>query len=325
MASHIVTLSEMGNVQPLSNPVLWHGSLLLVWLMQNVYGRVTTVMEPLPDPGEPVLFAMNHTHKFDFAQSKAALYNRAGVVTVSYTKTRAYQNRLQGAYINRSGNIPITSRGYLISADFAVLHDRAPEEEEYRMLRTHIDEGSDLPDTPTLRAVLSRPRDMLGKRFEPSRSTYRQAIEACYVEAMAACLSLSRQVVLAGHSLHIYPQGVFSTRLTPGRIGAVQLAAGLDIPIVPMGCSGMNAAFPFNSMVPHGGRVKLCFGEPYRINRPELDGFEPFVPVSERRLRPVLEEETGKLMHKINGLLDEHCTWGDAEGDGIKGVARFFD
>jgi 1-acyl-sn-glycerol-3-phosphate acyltransferase len=144
---------------------------------------------------------------------------------------------------------------------------------------------------------------------------------------MAVTISLARKVIDAGHCLHIYPEGLFSSRLSKGRTGTVQLAAALNIPIVPVGFSGMNEHFAKRRMVPHTkGVLTMRLGEPYRIQRAEFQDFSPFDSSEEARLQPVLEEETQSLMEKINVLLEPQCTWGeDLEGDGLKGIARFFE
>jgi len=62
------------------------------------------------------------------------------------------------------------------------------------------------------------------------------------------------------------------------------------------------------------------------VKRAELEGFKAFEPSEEDRLRDVLEDETQLLMQKINALLDPEYTWGEnLDGDGLQGVARFFD
>lgn len=324
---HIVDLREMGNLNPVANPLAWAFSSAVFWLVQNVYGGVRVEIEDFPELSSPVLFAMNHSHYFDFMQSRRAMFKQKGVLTTSFVKVRALQNRLEGTYIKSMGNIPTISRGYLISADFAQLHQRKLDEDEYRTLRNHINIGTPLPDAPQYKALQESPRDMLGLGFDPQVMTYREAIGACYSKAMATTIALARTVTAAGHSLHIYPEGLFSSRLSRGRIGAVQFALALDLPIVPVGFSGMNQCFPRKKMVPNKrGVLAMRFGEPYRIDRSRFQDFTPFSPEDEQRFQEPLKDETHQLMDRINTLLDEECSWGaDRDGDGFKGVARFFE
>jgi 1-acyl-sn-glycerol-3-phosphate acyltransferase len=323
---HIVQTRDVVAFNPVANPFVWQITLRLAQLIQNLWGGVRVEMENFPKLNGPVLFTMNHSHYFDFLQSRAALDHQKGVRTASFVKYRAFQNRVEGAYMRCMGNIPITSRGYLISADFAQVHGRKPNETEYRVLRDHVDGAGPLPDDPVFEALWVGDRDVLGLSFEPEKMHYREIIGACYSQAMATTLSQSRKVIAAGQSLHIYPEGLYSSRLSQGRIGAVQIAAGLGLPIVPVGFSGMNDLFHDRCIRPHkSGTLKMRFGAPFRIKRPELEDFTPFDCRDEEQLGPVLEEETHKLMCKINELLDPNCQWGeDLVGDGLKGIARFF-
>ena len=324
---HIVDLREMGNLNPIAHPLAWAFSSAVFWMVQNVYGGVKVEIEDFPEITTPVLFAMNHSHYFDFMQSRRAMFKQKGVLTTTFVKVRAFQNRLEGAYIKSMGNIPTISRGYLLSADFAELHQRKLDENEYRVLRSHINIGDPLPDGPVFRALQETPRDMLGFGFDPQKMTYREAVGSCYSQAMATTISLARKVTAAGHCMHIYPEGLFSSRLSRGRIGAVQFALALDLPIVPVGFSGMNQLFPRKKMVPcKRGVLAMRFGKPYRIDPARFKGFTPCSPDDELRFKDALEDETHQLMNRINALLDEECSWGtDRDGDGFTGVARFFE
>jgi 1-acyl-sn-glycerol-3-phosphate acyltransferase len=317
----------MARVRPVPNPVCWWLTAKLLSFIQNVFGGIRVDVAGPREFTEPVLFAMNHTHYFDFMQSRLALFRQCGLKTTSFVKPRAFQQRLAGAYVKTVGGIPIASRGYIISADFAQLHGRTLEEEEYRLLREHLNTGTPLPSSPVYDALQTVPREMLGATFDPAQGDYRGALSACYAKAMAVTIALAQEVVHAGHCLHIYPEGLYSSRLSKGRTGTVQLAAALNIPIVPVGFSGMNELFAGRRMMPHTkGVLTMRLGEPYRIQRAEFRDFTPFDSREEARLQPVLEEETQALMQKINDLVEPQCKWGDDRvGDGLKGVARFFE
>jgi 1-acyl-sn-glycerol-3-phosphate acyltransferase len=324
--AHIVQPRDVALFTPVANPIAWKITLRLSRLVQNFWNRFRVEIEDFPQLDGPVLFTMNHSHYYDFLWSRAAMDHQEGVRTVSFVKYRAFQNRLTGTYMRRMGNIPIISRGYLISADFAQVHGRKLSEAEYRVLRDHVNGAGPLPDEPVFQALLTGPREVFGISFEPDTMQYREIIGACYSDAMATTLSQARKILAVGHSLHIYPEGLYSTRLSQGRTGVIQIAAELGLPIVPVGFSGMNDLFHDKCIRAHkSGTLKLRFGTPFRLERPELENFTPFDFREEERLAPVLEEETHKLMGKINDLLDPSCQWGeDLVGDGVKGIARFF-
>lgn len=326
MSRHIVDLRAIERLDPVPNPLVWWLTGGGLWLLQNRRG-VRVELEGFERPDRPVLYAMNHSHYFDFMQSRRALWMQHRVQTSTFVKTRAFQNRVEGAYMKLMGNIPLVSRGYLISADHAELLGDKPDEATYRVLRDHLDHGTPLPDGEVFEALQTTPRPMLGAGFDPDACSYREALHACYAQAMGTTLDHARAAVERGTSLHIYPQGLFSTRLSQGRIGTVQIAHALGLEIVPIGFSGMNELFAKNQMVPStGGTLTMRFGAPYRVERDELDGFRPFHPDDESRLREVLEHETAALMERINELLDPAYTWGDDRvGDGLTGVQRFFE
>ncbi len=203
--AHIVDIREMKAVDPVSNPVVWWMTSKVFWFLQNIMGGVRVELVNFPKLTEPVIFAMNHCHYFDWTQSRLALYRQKGVKTSTFVKTRAFQNRLEGRLMKTVGNIPIASRGYLISADFARLFDRKLEEDEYRILRNHVDQGTPLPDSTIFQRLESEARDILGVHFDPEEMSYRDSQQSCYAQAMATTLAHAETVIQRGHSLHIYP------------------------------------------------------------------------------------------------------------------------
>lgn len=323
----IVGLRELEGLDPLPDRLTWWLTDKALWAMHELYGGVRVELEEVPELTAPVIFAMNHSHYYDFMPSRRALWTHLGIKTVSFVKARAYQHRLDSLFVTSIGNIPIVSRGYLICADFARVHGRKPGEDEYRRLREHIDHGAALPDEPIYRALQTRRRSMLDLPFDPAASSYRAGLERCYAAGMAGTLAHARRAVAAGVHLHIYPEGLYSTRLSRGRIGAVQFALALDLPIVPVGFCGMNELFAARAMVPRRpGVLRMRFGEPRRVASSAFPGFRPFVPSEERRLRGALERETEGLMVAINELLEPAYRWGEElDGDGLEGVGRFFD
>jgi len=272
-------------------------------------------------PDQPVLLAQNHTHRYDFLATRLALWRR-GVGIGAWVKPRTYQDRWMARFLTATGNIPVASRGWLISADVRATLGRRPTEDEYRALRSHLDQEAPLP--ASLRPLQNQPRDILGVPFDPTDQPWRVAMAALYRRLMALTLDHSRALMAAGWHLHIFPQGVYSSRLTPGRIGAVQAALALGVPIVPVGLSGMGSAFRHDRLWPVGGRLKLRFGEPIVLSRQGLVDFVPFDADSEQINRGALERETSLVMDRICELLEPGCRWDDdPRGDGLQGVGRF--
>lgn len=328
--AHIVDLHEMGRVNPLPVPPAWWATIRLGHLLICGLRGARIRMEGFPESIDgPVLFAMNHTHRYDFLPAKVALDLQRKIVTATVVKYRAFQHRGESLFMRKYGNIPISSRGYLISADFTRLHGRKPTEPEYRVMRDHVDGKGELPDAPPYRALQQTPRDLLGLPFSPSEGTWRQMILRCYEHAMEATVGLCRRAIDAGHSIHVYPEGLLSLRLGEGHIGTVEMAVALGVPIVPVGLSGMNVLYERCRLLPaRAGTLTMRFGRPYRIQRPELEAFRPFTAEHEVAFRPILEQETDRLMDAINDLLEPECRRGapgEDPGYLVTGIGRFFD
>ena len=150
-------------------------------------------------------------------------------------------------------------------------------------------------------------------------------IHHVYAASMGESLRLTREAVAAGANVQIYPEGTAASRLGPGRIGTVQFARALGLPIVPVGMSGCREAFAGSGLSLRGGTVTVRFGAAFW---PELGAlpsdFEPFSPGHEARHRPVLQAATDDLMARIDGLLDPAYRRLDGfAGDGTQGTRRF--
>ena len=175
-----------------------------------------------------------------------------------------------------------------------------------------------------MRRVLNTPRTVLGRPFDPTTETYGEMVNQVFGALARESISLARIALDRGSSLVIAPQGVFTSRLTKGRIGGVQFAAALGLPMIPVGVSGMLEAYPNQGLRSIGGTVHLRFGAPVDISLPT--DHIPFDKACEVRFAAQLESETQRVMEAINGLLEPAYQWDDnPEGDGIQGVARFMD
>ncbi len=281
---------------------------------------------PPPDPASPVIFAMNHTHEFDFLPVRHFFHAR-GHAMVTWIKTRAFQDRAMRVYLERTGNVPLTSRGYLVSADYRAVFGRKPTEDEYRLLRRHVDEAHPLPDEPAplWEALTRAPRMLLDTHFDPEKTSYRDATRNAYFDYMSATLACARRAMSAGQHMHIYPEGTYSSRLGPGRTGLVQAALALQLPIVLLGLSGMNRVFKRDLPLSRGGALGLRWSAPFRVD-PELvpPDFRAFHPDDEETHKVALQAETDRIMDRLDALLDEDCRRHEGfAGDGKRGLARF--
>ena len=321
--SRPMTLQTLRNRNPVARKWAIGGMAMVLGLGLSIPGRrVRFVVENFGAvPEEPVLFALNHTHFVDWIAMRWVAFLH-GRMQLNWVKPRTYERGFS-RFLDLTGNVPLTSRGYLISADVRAVADRAPSEDEYRILRDHVDTGEPLPDGELYEALQYRPRAILGLPFDPDDRTWRRAIEVLFEQMMQATLGHTRTLVNRGLDLAVMPQGSTSMRLTRGHSGALQAALWLDIPVVAVGISGFPQAFGDSKNIPrHGGTVIVRIGDPYRPQK--IEGHAPFRAESEREHRDALVAGTRDMMERINALLEPEHQWADDLDDiDISGVARF--
>lgn len=284
-------------------PTAWFGLARWLFAPMRLLSRARFEIEGLDLlPRQPALIATNSSQRYDFVASRAALVY-AGVPSVTVTKAKNYHSALMGAVLRRTGVVPLASRGYFILADFIAVVGRRPSDPEYRALRDHLDHNAPLPDGAPFDAITNQPRRIVGTPFDPGQASWSDTLQAIYAASMAQTVRLARVAVAGGHHVQMYPEGTVSPTLGPGRIGAVQLALALDLPIVPVGMSGCPAFFWGQTPLLRGGTVTLRVGAPYRLGGLAA-GHVPFDPASERLHRPALQAATDDLMDRIDALLD---------------------
>lgn len=318
-----ITLQALRDRRPEARRWAVAGMISLLSVGLNLPGRrVRFDVHGLDDlPREPVLFAVNHTHWIDWIALRWVCF-RHGRMQLNWVKPRTYEEGLAG-FLDRTGNVPLTSRGYLISADVRELAGRAPTESEYRALRDHLDRGEPLPAGDLLDRVQRQPRDVLGVAFDPDEQPWRAFMDGLFAEMMQVTLHHTRHLLDRGLDLAIMPQGSTAVHLTHGHPGALQAALALGIPLVPVGVSGFPQVWGRSKSFPrHGGTVTLRFGEAYT---PEpIESHTPFVPASEREHADALAAGTQDLMERINALLDPAHQWAeDPDAVDVTGVKRF--
>jgi 1-acyl-sn-glycerol-3-phosphate acyltransferase len=289
------------------------------WKAKVVYENLENI------PKEPCIWVSNHVHYYDWWPFRCYL-EEWGYPATSIAKPRPYQYPAARWFLNTAGNIPIASRGYIIAADFKQIIGRKPSNEEFNALNNCIRKDAPLPDTPEFKKIQMGPRNILGVPYDPTVQNYSEALQNCYWKMGQESIRIIQDVVDIGLSIHIYPQGLFSTRLTKGRIGALQLAAQTGLPILPIGFNGYQKVYP-NPKSPfcRKGTLTYRIGEVYQPDLSELPkDFTAFHPKYEREYKVPLERETQIAMNKINDLLEPENQWDShPEGDGFKGNDRF--
>lgn len=278
-------------------------------------------------PDHPVVFAMNHTDRYNYWPFQYQLWSELGRFTATWVKGKYYQNAFVGKFMELMNNIPTVSRGYIISRDFLNTVGRAPSEEEYAALRALVD-GSSTDESGLPSEIFARPRDMLGRAFDPRTETYAQAVDQLFRAMMRRFVELNAEAFDRNLDVLVFPQGTRSVRLSRGHGGLAQIALKFRRTIVPVGCSGSDVCYPSGSPVAKPGHIVYRLGHPIPweemapFHPPE--DFEPFTPEAEERHSDRFQGLVDLVMDRINDLVDEPYKFaGDASSDGVRGSSRF--
>ncbi len=325
----MITEQQLRRLHPRQRP-FFH------WLVQALLAgnlkRVTITMENqqyIPRD-RAVIFAMNHTDRFNYVPIMVHLWN--GYRSIApWVKGKYYQNALMTKLLDATNNIPVPSRGYIITKDFKEVLHRRPDKTEYRLLRDFVDGKISAEDfhtaaSDTLRQYVSTPHG----DFDPSTEIYDRYIQARYQKFMRMVATLSERTLQKENvSLLIFPEGTRSKRLTPGHPGIAQIALKTGVPVIPVGCNGSDKLYPGSSPLARPGTVTYRIGEPltlegalapFAIAKP----FEPFTRETEIRYGETFQAATDLIMARINDLLDpEYQFAGDTHGVSGDSAARF--
>lgn len=297
-------------------------------------GRVEIQLEGVERlPAESVIFAMNHTDRFNYWPFQYQLYRQLNRFTATWVKGKYYENAFVGRFMEMTNNIPTVSRGYLITKDFILSQGRKPSDQEYEILRGWVDgastdsslkcDTSKLPDK-----LVNQARDSLGLRFEPSQQSYAQFINSLFTRMMARFTELNVETFDKGLDLLVFPQGTRSKQLSKGHVGLMQIALKYKKTIVPVGCNGSDKLYPGSSPFAKPGQVTYRIGAPlsyadladYHI----AEDYVPFSAEAEAKHRVKFQGAVDLVMDRINDLLDPEYQYSDDKRPtGVSGAKRF--
>ena len=284
----------------------------LGWFLGVNYSRLPGIGLEIENseriPKGPVVFAMNHTDRYNYWPFQYLLWQRLDRFTTTWVKGKYYEGRFMANFMESMLQLPTVSRGYLITRDFLSVMKRTPTDQEYALLRTVVDaravgQHAEIPAPPEIPEMLLRKaRNPIGVAYDPNEADYADYICALFQAMMGEFIRLNEYAMSIGLDLLIFPQGTRSKRLLPGRIGISQIALHLKVPIVPVGCNGSDGVYPGAS--PFAGRGKIV----YRIGEPipyeELSAFhiqESFVPFSAKA-----EHEHSREFQGVTDLVTDH-------------------
>lgn len=274
-----------------------------------------------------VFLAMNHTDRYNYWPFQYQMYRHGGLrFTATWVKGKYYEKRLMGAFMDSTNNIPLPSRGYVITTRFREALGRVPTKDEYTALRALVDHKL----SPAEAAAQGGEGVALYLASDGPESEALARFET-YFEAMMGAVTRLTRDALTIHELNVmvFPQGTRSKRLSRGHTGLMQMAQHLGNAIVPVGCNGSDRAYPGSSPLSKGGDLVYRVGAPLELDGPELGPFrvtEPFTPftASAAKHEAKFRAATDVVMDHINELLDPEYQYADDRAsDGVDGIQRF--
>ncbi len=270
-----------------------------------------------------VLLAMNHTDRYNYWPLQYEMHRRGMRYTATWVKGKYYQNRLMAWFMDRTGNIPLPSRGYVVSSAFHAWAGHPPSSADYRVLRALVDGGD--PDLGVASAQLRQWLDEAG-----GAAAWAEQQGTRFAAMMTEVMRITQEA-MTQHRLHVlvFPEGTRRLRLGRGHTGLIQVAWHLGAAIVPIGCNGSDRVYPGNAPFAKGGRIVYRVGEPLEPDGLELGPmrvttpYTPFTLEASQQHGQAFQAGTDVVMDKIAGLLDPRHLPVEDVSERVVGAERF--
>ncbi len=302
----MVDLEYLNNIKLVSNPRVQRGIARLVLLPNfEIIRKVEIVIEDIEliPRKENVIFAMNHTDRFNYWPFQYKLWRlRSFPFTTVWVKGKYYRNAILAKGLDLCNLIPVPSMGYLIEEFYKKKFQKKIDREIYRRVRDVID--GKIEETETYARYLAETAQLFGDHFVEYIRDYYEKLMAKVAEL--SLLALHEK----GSSIIIFPEGTRAAQLGEGRTGIAQLALHTEKTVIPVGCNNSNALYPGSSPFAKSGRVTYRVGEPLTVEK-QLKEFripEKFTLLSresQKKYGEHFEGATRIIMERINALLDE--------------------
>ena len=202
-----------------------------------------------------VFFAMNHTDRYNYWPFQYGMWKRGLRFTATWVKGKYFENPWMRRFMIATNNIPLPSRGYVISTGFRDAERRAPDAAEYRVLR-------DLADGVAGDAEVAVASDAV-KRFIAGGGLLR--FEETFRFMMGEIVRLNRDALFKlGLDVLVFPEGTLirSTGLMDFRTGAFQAAAQAGIPVVPVSLRGVRSVLRDGTWYLRRAAITVTIGVP---------------------------------------------------------------
>jgi len=257
--------------------------------------------------GENVIFAMNHTDRFNYWPFQYQLWKmKEFPFTTVWVKGKYYRNARLGKGLDLCNGIPVPSMGYLLEEFYQKRFKRRLDKSLYRVIKDVID-GKYEQVSAYPSAVAEAFSAMADRCTETLRGYYDAVMEKV---AELSCTALYEK----GLNLIIFPEGTRSVQLGQGRTGLAQLALFTGKKVVPVGCNNSEQVYPDSLPFARSGRIVYRIGEPLSLDgklkpfRIE-ESFKLLSRESQMKHREQFEAVTRIVMESINEMLDDRYRW----------------
>jgi 1-acyl-sn-glycerol-3-phosphate acyltransferase len=251
---------------------------------------------------ENVIFAMNHTDRFNYWPFQYKLWRMKFPFTTVWVKGKYYRNALIAAGLDICRLIPVPSMGYLIEEFYKKRFGKRIDREVYRKIRDVVD--AKYGDREAYRRDLEETARLMGDSFV-------EFVRDLYEKIMAKVADLSVHALFEKKlSVIIFPEGTRGAQLGEGRTGIAQVALHTGKKVVPVGCNNSDAVYPGSSPVAKSGWITYRIGEPLTLDNQLKDfripeKFDLLSRESQQNYREQFEGATRVIMQAINAQLDE--------------------
>ena len=306
MVSRMVDLEYLNKISLVSNPLIQRAIARIVLLPNfEIFRQVEITIENMENIPcrENVIFAMNHTDRFNYWPFQYKLWRlKLFPYTTVWVKGKYYRNAFLAKGLDSCNLIPVPSMGYLIEEFYRKKFHKRIDKEIYRKIRDVVDDKESDPET------YARDVEETAKLFGDHFVAF---IRDYYEKLMSRVAELSILALFEkGLSLIIFPEGTRGTQLGYGRTGIAQVALCTGKAVIPVGCNNSDTIYPGSSPFAKSGRVIYRVGEPLTMDHHLKEfkisnTFSLLSRESQRKYGKQFEGATRVIMDRINALLDE--------------------
>jgi 1-acyl-sn-glycerol-3-phosphate acyltransferase len=297
-------LSELSIQKRPWGQILWAQLININYNLPPKTEIVIEGWENLPTDRQ-VCLAMNHTDRYNYFPFQLKLYHERNQFTASWVKAKYYENWASRTFLLNTSNIPLASRGYIITSSFSQQLSRSPSKEEYRIIRDLMDAKRDMTNVEF--QDLSSP---LREFLAPAPHVKIAELERNFEKLCTEVVRLSLETFKKGLHILVFPEGTRSKTLLKGHTGLAQMSQCMGADIVPIGCNGSDLVYRGDIPWAKGGRIVYRIGKPICIDGPEIgdyrieENFVPFSRESQFKYGQRFQSITDVVMNHINDLLD---------------------